>query len=179
MYELHKKVAKDTHYWKVWQHRRKLHIESGVIGVSKNEEEVQLSLFENGKKHMERLAKEKMDQGFEDGRGKDELIIVVHNNGTQSQEELNNASFKLYDMVEKEIEETGIGFCDGLNIEEETQVKIYCYVNDIEIAVQKIQQVVTAQELIEASYISLHENNVEEINLLQAKEMDVIENFND
>ena len=179
MYELHKKVAKDTHYWKVWQHRRKLHMEYGVIGVSKIEEEVQLSLLENGKKYMERLAKEKMDQGFQDGRDKDELIIVLHNNGTQSHEELNNASFKLYDMFEKEIEETGVGFCDGLNIEEETHVQIYCYVNDIEIAVHKIQRVVTSQELIEASYISLHESNVEEIDLLQTREMDVIENFND
>lgn len=169
MHELQKKVANDTHYWKAWLYRKKMYIESGIIGVSKNKEEIQLGLFENGKKRLERLAEEKRNQGFEDSSVKEDLIIYIHNNGVQTHEDLQNTSIELCKLIEKELDETGVGFTDGVGIDDQTKVNIYCIVDDLEIGIQKIQQVISEQTLIDINQIFLYERNVEDINLLKQR----------
>ena len=169
MAELHKKSAHDTHYWKAWVYRKKLYVESGIIGVNKNKEEIQLGLFENGKKRLERLVEEKRNQGFVDSMGPEELIIHIYNNGSWSHEDLQDASMELCKLIEKELDETGVGFTDGVGIGDDQMVNIFCMVDDLDIAVEKIRCVISEQKLIDSNDIFLYERNVEEINLLKTR----------
>lgn len=169
MAELHKKMGNETHYWKAWLHRKKLYVESGIIGVNKNKEEIQLGFFENGKKRLESLVEEKRNQGFADSMGKEELIIYIHNNGRQSNEELQNVGMELCRQIETELDETGVGFTDGVGIDDEKMVNIFCIVDDLEIAIEKIRRVISEQKLIDNNNIFLYERNVEEIDLLKTR----------
>ncbi|MER2263222.1 MAG: hypothetical protein ABS934_14525 [Psychrobacillus sp.] len=169
MDELHKKMGNETHYWKAWLHRKKLFVESGIVGVNKNKEEIQLGFFENGKKRLEGLVEEKRNQGFVDSMGPEELIIQIYNNGSRSHEDLQNASMELCKLIEKELDDTGVGFTDGVGIGDDKMVNIFCMVDDLEIAIEKIRRIISEQKLIDHNNIFLYERNVEEIDLLKTR----------
>lgn len=156
MYELSKKLAHEMHYWKVWKHQKRINVEYGVIGVSKESEEIQLKLFDNGSKLMKRLVEEKRSQGYVNSDEKEAIDIVIHNDkGVSEYDVLKKASFELYEMIDKELMETSIGFTDGVDINDESRVIITCFVGDMEIAIQRIRQVISDQKLINVNQISL------------------------
>lgn len=166
MYELSKKLAHETHYWKVWKYQKRICVEYGVIGVSKESEEIQLKLFDNGSKLMKRLVEEKRSQGYVNSDEKEAIdIVILNDNGVSEYDVLKKASFELYEMIEKELMETSIGFPDGVNINDESRVIITCFVEDMDIAIQRIRQVISGQKLINVNQISL-DNGGEPIDVM-------------
>mgnify|MGYP003448366523 FL=1 len=76
---------------------------------------------------------------------------------------------ELCKLIEKELDETGVGFTDGVGIGDDQMVNIFCMVDDLDIAVEKIRCVISEQKLIDSNDIFLYERNVEEINLLKTR----------
>ncbi|MBD7945794.1 MULTISPECIES: hypothetical protein [Psychrobacillus] len=172
MYKLLKKLPNETHYWEVWKSGRSLHFTYGVLGVSNKSEEQPLSLFERGNKLMKRLVEEKENQGFVQCHEDKEIKVdIAYREDAAEYETFRQASYDLQDKINDSLLSTGIGYTEGITINE-SGATIYFFVVDEDLGIVAIQKILLEQKLLNESSVSLlqEDGNYISANTYQSKD---------
>lgn len=148
MIRLIKKVDNILLYWEVWEDDKILTVHYGIIGDTGETEEIKLRLFQNAEKVMEKLAKDKLNEGYKH-LDEDELIelVVQYPYEENHMEEALELRYMVEDLMNECLGWTGNGFCDGGDVGSGT-INIFNYVIDVEKAFQS-----TLSELSEGNLL--------------------------
>ncbi|MCJ8015210.1 WGR domain-containing protein [Paenibacillus sp. KQZ6P-2] len=162
-----KLIKKDSklQYWEVWEDGKTLIVHFGTVGDTGETEEINLSLIQKAKKVMEKLAKEKVNNGFE-FLDEDKLIqLVVQYSYEEGEMEatLNKRHF-VEDLMNECLGWTGNGSCDGGDIGSGT-ANIINYVINVDEALRAIIEVLTNNNLLENVKIAYLNEDEEFISL--------------
>ncbi|WP_075619798.1 hypothetical protein [Paenisporosarcina indica] len=162
MIRLIKKTSNKISYWQVWKVEKNLHILSGTVGVSGNEEEIPLTLFASSKKVMKKLAEEKVYQGYEyvDEKSMIKVVVQYRYEDEEQFEETEEKSFLVEDLLDDALFSTGIGELYGSEIGDGAGTTS-CLVLDVEIALETIKKVLSQHNLLQGVELAyLNEDGV-------------------
>lgn len=167
MIRMIKKTSDESLYWKVWKVDKQLCILSGILGMGGEKQEIRLKLLESSKIVMNRLAKEKVNQGYEYVEEK-ALVKVAIQYRYEDEDQFDAAeekSFFVEDLLEEALHSNGNGEFFGSEIGGGAGTT-FCLVVDVELAFKTIWKELSHHNLIEGveiaylnekgEYISLH-----------------------
>ncbi|WP_144512327.1 hypothetical protein [Bacillus sp. FJAT-22090] len=159
MIRMIKKTSNESLYWQVWKVGKQLCTLSGILGMNGEKEEKRLKLLESSKLAMNRLAKEKVNQGYEHVE-KNSLIKVVVQYRYEDEEQFDEAEEKslfVEDLIDEALHSTGNGELYGSEIGDGAGTT-FCLVVDVELAFKTIWKVLSSHNLIEGVEIAfLHD----------------------
>ncbi len=152
-------------YWEVWEDGKTLIVHFGAVGNTGETEEIKLSLTQRAKKVMEKLAEEKIKNGFE-VLDEDRLIqlVVQYSYEEGEMEATLTKRHSVEDLMNECLGWTGNGACDGGDIGGGT-ANVFNYVLDVEEALKAILEVLTQNNLLENVRIAYLNENEEYISL--------------
>ncbi|PSL41011.1 hypothetical protein B0H99_103145 [Planomicrobium soli] len=165
MIKLIKEINSTLAYWEVWNDGKLLTIHSGFVGETGDTEELKLKMFERSEKVMDKLAEEKLAEGY-DYLDEDELIELVlqYPYEEQHMEKALEKRHQVEDLVNNCLGWTGNGACDGGDIGSGT-TNIFNYVIDVEKALKTILEELTEENLLENVKIAFLDENEEYIGI--------------
>ncbi|SES17391.1 hypothetical protein [Psychrobacillus sp. OK032] len=155
MIRLIKKTSNETFYCQVWKVEKNIHILSGTLGFSGEEEEIPLRLFESSKKVMKKLATEKANQGYEyvDAESLIKLAVQYRYEEEEQFEEAEEKSLFVDDLLDEALHSTGNGEYDGSEIGDGAGIT-FCFVIDVEIALETIMKELSKHNVLEGAEIA-------------------------
>lgn len=161
MIKLIKKSENNTGYWEVWEHNKTLIVHQGTVGDTGSYNQRSLSLFENPKKAMKKLAEEFIKQGYHELDDEDLTQFVIHYDGAGG--DLSKALEKRH-QIENYLNEclgwTGNGDCDGGEIGlKEGDINIFCYVVDVQHAATTILDELKKNNEIDGAVLAFSDQN--------------------
>lgn len=165
MIKLIKEINSKMAYWEVWKDGKILTIHSGFVGETGDTEEVKLKMFERSEKIMEKLAEEKLAEGY-DYLDEDELIEVVLQYPYEEQhiEKALEKRQQVEDLMNECLGWTGNGSSDGGDIGSGT-TNVFNYVIDVEKALKTILEELTEHNLVANVKIAFSDENEEYVAL--------------
>lgn len=135
-------------YWEVWEDDKTLQVHYGLVGNTGNTEEVKLNFFEKAEKVMEKLAEEKLNEGYEHLDEEELIELVVQHPYVEAQME---EALERRHIVEHLMNEclgwTGNGFCDGGDIGSGT-TNVVNYVINVKKALKTITKELSDNNLL-------------------------------
>lgn len=136
MIKLIKKVDDELVYWEAWKDDKTVTVHFGVVGDIGGTEELKLKLFENAQKTIEKLAEEKLDEGYEHLDEEELIELVVQYRYEENQKE---EAHERRQLVEKLMNDclgwTGNGSSDGRDIGSGS-TNVFNYVIDVQRALK-------------------------------------------
>ncbi|MER2047790.1 MAG: hypothetical protein ABTA23_06105 [Solibacillus sp.] len=155
MIRLLKKMNGDTQFWQAWKMNKQIHILSGTLGEQGQEEELPLGFFQSSKRAMEKLAAEKVNQGYEYVDPGSLIKIAVQYRYEQEEqfEEAEERSLFVEDLLDDILHETGNGELYGSEIGDGAGIT-FCLVVDLGLALRSILTVLTEHQVIDGAEIA-------------------------
>jgi predicted DNA-binding WGR domain protein len=149
MIKLIKDVDNDLAYWEVWKDDKTLVVHFGIVGDTGETEEVKLKMFDKAEKVMEKLAQEKLNEGFE-YLDEDELteLVVQYRYKEDEIEEALEKRHAVEDIMNECLGWTGNGSCDGGDIGSGT-ANIFNYVIDVNKALKTVIEELSNNNLLD------------------------------
>lgn len=175
MIKLVKEVENELMYWEVWKDGKTLTVHYGVVGDTGETEEVKLKLFEKTAKVMEKLAEEKLNEGYEilDEEELIEFVVQYLYEDSQMEEALEKRHI-IEDLMNECLGWTGNGSCDGGDIGSGS-ANVFNYVIDVENALKTTIQELSNNNLIDNVKIAFLNEDEEYVSLYpEGADFDII-----
>ena len=155
MIRLLKKMNGDTQFWQAWKMNKQIHILSGTLGEQGQEEELPLGFFQSSKRVMEKLAAEKVNQGYEyvDPGSLIKIAVQYRYELEEQFEEAEERSLFVEDLLDDILHETGNGELYGSEIGDGAGIT-FCLVVDLGLALRSILTVLTEHQVIDGAEIA-------------------------
>lgn len=166
MIKLTKKVKDGILYWEVWEDDKTLLIHYGNIGSTGETQEIKLSLFQKAERIMQKLAEEKINEGYEYIDEEQLIELVIQYSYADGEIEV---ALEKRDSVEELMNEclgwTGNGHCDGGDIGSGT-ANIFNYVIDVSKALKTIKEELSDHNLLDGAKIAYLNKEDEEYTVI-------------
>ncbi|WP_144549670.1 hypothetical protein [Bacillus sp. X1(2014)] len=149
-----KQDVKEVLYWVIWRDRRILKVYSGTVGEVGRKNEILLSLSSEVKETLNKIVKEKINEGFRYIEEDDLTTLIVKKCNKKDDDKIAlKKQTYLKNVIDGILFWTGNGYCDGGEIGMEVS-QIFNYVIDVEKAVQEIIEELENENLLEGVEIS-------------------------
>lgn len=145
----------DTFHWQIWNEKKQLHIISGKLGVPGTKETVSLGFFESSKGTMKKLAKEKINQGYEYVKEESYTKMVVqYRYEDESQfEAAEKKTLWVEDLLDEVLYLTGNGKLYGSEVGDGAGTT-FCLVIDLDLALNTVLEELSKNQVIEGAEIA-------------------------
>lgn len=165
MIKLVKEVDNELMYWEAWKDGKTLTVHYGVVGDTGETEEVKLKLFEKAEKVMEKLAEEKLNEGYEvlDEEELIEFVVQYPYEENEMEEALDKRQI-VEDLMNECLGWTGNGSSDGGDIGSGS-TNVFNYVIDVEKALKTTIDELSNKKLLDNVKIAYLDEDEEYVSL--------------